>query len=44
MWFEYIKEYYNMGFYTNENVKVFVMAGMITEEDYKAITGEKHAS
>lgn len=34
-----IKKYYNMGKYTNEQVKVFVSAGWITAEEYKEITG-----
>lgn len=43
MWFTSVKRYYEMGFYTNENVKVFVVANMITAEDYKSITGEEYA-
>lgn len=38
-WFEMIKRYYDMGKYTDEQVKVFVRAGRITEEQYKEITG-----
>lgn len=44
MWFASVKRYYDMGLYTNENVKVFVQAGMITEADYKTITGKKYAA
>lgn len=42
MWYSSVKEYYDMGFYTNDNVRVFVIANMITEEDYKNITGEDY--
>lgn len=34
-----IKKYYDMGKYTNEQMKVFVGAGWITAEQYKEITG-----
>lgn len=36
--FDSIKRYYDMGKYTNEQVKIFVMAGWITEEQYYEIT------
>lgn len=40
MWFDTIKKYYNEGHnsYTDENLKVFVKAKMITEVHYKEIT------
>lgn len=38
-WFEKVNRYYQNGYYTNENVKVFVRGGKITEEQYKLITG-----
>lgn len=41
-WFEKVERYYMMGKYTNEQVKVFVKGGKITEEDYKKITGEDY--
>lgn len=41
-WFDKIKRYYNNGLYTNEQVKVFVVAGKITNEQYKEITGEEY--
>lgn len=41
-WFEKIKRYYDKGLYTNEQVKVFVVGGKITEEQYKEITGEDY--
>lgn len=37
-----VKRYYDMGLYTKENVKIFVVAGKITAEDYKLITGEEY--
>lgn len=43
MWYNSVKRYYDMGFYTNENVKVFVIAGMVTAEEYRLITGEEYA-
>lgn len=41
-WFEKVKRYYNMGKYTNEQVKVFVKGNKITEHEYELITGEKY--
>lgn len=34
-----IKRHYDAGRYTNEQVKIFVQAKWITEEQYKQITG-----
>lgn len=39
MFYDSIKRYFEMGFYTTEDVKIFVQAGWITEEQYKEITG-----
>jgi len=41
MWFETVKRYYDNKHprYTDEGIKVFVVAGMITAEQYKEITG-----
>ncbi|MBO8164708.1 MAG: XkdX family protein [Brevibacillus sp.] len=41
MWFEQIKKWYQMfpTLYTNESIKVFVVAGYITAQQYKEITG-----
>jgi uncharacterized XkdX family phage protein len=39
MYFDWIKEYYELGYYTNEDVAVFVQAGWITPEEYELITG-----
>lgn len=35
--YKYIKEYYNLGLYTNENLDVFVNAKWITEEQKQEI-------
>lgn len=43
-WFLTAKRYYDMGFYTKEQVKVFVAAGKITAEQYKEITGEDYSA
>jgi uncharacterized XkdX family phage protein len=42
MWFDLIKYYYDRGYYTNDDVKVFVEAGYITPEEYEQITGEPY--
>ncbi|MBS4195321.1 XkdX family protein [Lederbergia citri] len=41
MWFDTIKRYYDNGHpsYTDESLKVFVQAKMITADEYKQITG-----
>lgn len=41
-WFEKIERYYKNELYTNEQVKVFVVAGKITSEEYKKITNEDY--
>lgn len=40
--FEEIKQYYDLGFWTKENVALAVEKGKITEEQYKVITGEDY--
>ena len=37
--YDSIKRYYDSGRYTDEQMKVFVLAGWITPEQYKEITG-----
>ncbi|WP_084028869.1 XkdX family protein [Bacillus sp. J33] len=37
-----VKYYYDRGFYTNDNVKVFVRAEWITPEQYQEITNEPY--
>lgn len=41
-WFKKVKRYYNSGYYAKEQVKIFVVSGKITEEEYKEITGEDY--
>lgn len=38
--FKIVKRYYDKGYYTKEDVAVFVRAGKITAEQYEQITGE----
>ena len=40
--FAIVKRYYDKGIYSNEDVKKFVLAGKITPEQYKEITGEDY--
>ena len=39
-WFEKVKRYYDMGKYTNEQMKIFVKGNRITAEEYEMITNE----
>jgi uncharacterized XkdX family phage protein len=39
-----IKKYYDMGKYTDEQMKVFVGAEWITPEQYKEITGVEYVA
>lgn len=41
-WFEKVERYYKAGYYTNDQVKIFVVSKKITEEEYKSITGENY--
>ena len=41
-YYSIVKKFYEMGIYTSENVKIFVLVGDITEEQYKEITGEEY--
>lgn len=43
-WFEKIKRYFDKDIYTKEQVKVFVVSGKITGEQYKEITGEDYVA
>lgn len=38
--FEIIKNYYDKGIYSNQDVKTFVKSGHITEIQYKEIVGK----
>ena len=44
MWFKMVKRYYEAGYYTKEQVKVFVVAEYITVTEYKEITGIEYVS
>lgn len=41
-WFERIKNYYDKGLWTKEQVKVSVEMNKITQEQYKKIIGERY--
>ena len=38
-WNKICTGYYNAGYYTNDSLKVFVVKGKITADQYKTITG-----
>lgn len=38
-WKKIISQYYNSGYYTTDQVKVFVVKDKITPTDYQGITG-----
>lgn len=40
--FKIVKRYYDKGIYTKDDVKKFVQAGKITEDEYKEIVGEDY--
>ncbi|WP_072060837.1 XkdX family protein [Clostridium novyi] len=40
--YKFIKEYFDLKLYTIEDVKVFVVARWITEEEFKTITGTEY--
>nr|WP_312986002.1 XkdX family protein [Clostridioides sp.] len=42
MWFDTVNDYYSKGYYTNEDIGIFVIAKMITETEYKEITSEDY--
>lgn len=42
MWKSWINDYYQKGYYTSDQMKVFVTAGWITAEDYQTITGQDY--
>lgn len=46
MWFDTIKKYYDEGHlrYTDESIKVFVKAEMITDTEYFEITGIEYVA
>lgn len=40
--FSLVQQSYQAGWYTIDNVKIFVMAKMITKDEYKQITGQDY--
>lgn len=42
--FKIVKYFYGKGYYTKENVGVFVKAGRLTAEEYKLITNEDYTA
>lgn len=42
-WFKTISDYYKSGYYTDEQVKVFVAKSKITSDQYQQITGQAYA-
>lgn len=43
MIFELIKDYYNLGLFTNDNLDMFVSIGWLTEEQSKELKNESQA-
>jgi uncharacterized XkdX family phage protein len=43
-YYSLVKRYYDLGYYTKYDVKVFVQAGKITPQQYEEITGEPYAA
>ena len=41
-YYSIVKRYYDRGYYTKDDVKVFVRAGKITPEQYEEIVGESY--
>ena len=41
--FSLVQQSYQAGWYTLDNVKTFVLANMITKDEYKTITGQDYA-
>ena len=40
--FSLVQQSYQAGWYTLDNVKTFVLANMITKDEYKTITGQDY--
>lgn len=41
--YSFIKEYYDLKLYTNDDVRVFVKVEWITTDEFKTITGADYA-
>lgn len=44
MWASIIGNYFKLGLYTAEQVRIFVQAAWITAADYKQITGTEYTA
>ncbi|MGN2369372.1 XkdX family protein [Clostridium cagae] len=42
--YSYIKEFYDLKLYTNEDIKVFVKVNWIKVDEFKTITGEHYVA
>lgn len=42
--YKIVKRYYDKGIYGKDDVKKFVQAGKITEDEYKSIVGEDYVA
>lgn len=40
--YKVVKRYYDKGTYDKDDVRKFVVAGRLTEEEYESITGEPY--
>lgn len=43
-WFKTVSDFYKSGFYTDEQVKVFVDKSKITSDQYQQITGQTYTA
>lgn len=43
-WYKTVKNFYDSGLYTKDQVAVFVAKGKITPEQYEEITGEAYTA
>ena len=43
-WFRTISDFYKSGFYTDDQVKVFVAKNKITADQYQQITGQVYTA
>lgn len=43
-WFKIVLDFYKSGFYTDDQVKVFVEKNKITSDQYQKITGQSYTA
>lgn len=43
-WFKVISDYYQAGYYTVDQVKIFVVKGKITADQFLTITGQTYVA